>query len=61
MAARKRRRLALKTREPIRTSMLVNRLQDHALGKCEMTPTQVKAASAVLSKTLPDLKPIKIV
>jgi hypothetical protein len=61
MAARKRRRLARKTCERIRTSMLVNRLQDYALGKCEMTPTQVKAASAVLSKTLPDLKPIKIV
>ena len=61
MAARKRRRLALKTCERITTSMLVNRLQDHALGKCEMMPTQVKAASAVLGKTLPDLKPTKIV
>ena len=41
--------------------MLINRLQDHVFGRCEMTPTQVKAASAVLRKTLPDLKAIKLV
>ena len=40
--------------------MLKNRLQDHALGRCEMTLSQVNAASAVLRKTLPDLKPIKV-
>jgi hypothetical protein len=61
MAARNRLRLALKTRERIRTSMLINRLQDHALGRCEMTLTQVKTASMVLRKTLPDLNPIKVV
>jgi hypothetical protein len=61
MAARKRLRLALKTRERIRTSMLINRLQDHVFGRCEMTPTQVRSALAVLRKTLPDLKPIKVV
>jgi hypothetical protein len=41
--------------------MLINRLQDHALGKCEMTLTQVKAALTVLRKTLPDLKPVRLV
>ena len=56
MAARKRLRLATKTRERIRTSMLINRLQDHVLGRCEMTLSQVKAALSVLRKTLPDLK-----
>ncbi len=61
MAARKRLRLAVKTRERIKTSMLINRLQDHVFGRCEMTSTQVKAASAVLRKTLPDMKPIKVV
>ncbi len=60
MAARKRRRLALKTRERIRTSMLINRLQDHVFGRRKMTPTQVKAALVVLRKTLPDLKPVKV-
>jgi hypothetical protein len=61
MAARKRRRLALKTRERIRTSMLINRLEDHVFGRCEMTLTQVKAALSVLRETLPDLKPVKLV
>ena len=61
MAARKRLRLPAKTRERSRASMLINRLQDHALGRCDMTPMQVKAASAVLRKTLPDLKPVKLV
>src|SRR5688500_5697263 len=56
MAARKRLRLALKTRERIRTSMLINRLQDHVFGRCERTPTQVRSALVVLRKTLPDLK-----
>jgi hypothetical protein len=50
MAARKRLRLALKTRERIRTGMLTNRLQDHVFGRCEMMSTQVKAALAVLRK-----------
>lgn len=60
MAARKRLRLAAKTRERTQTSMLVNRLLDHVFGKCEMTPSQVKAALvAVLRKTLPDLKAVK--
>ena len=56
-----RLRLALKTRERIRTSMLIDRLQDHVFGRCEMTLTQVKTASMVLRKTLPDLKPVKLV
>jgi hypothetical protein len=42
-------------REKIRTSMLINRLIDHAIGKVEMTPTQVRAAEICLKKTLPDL------
>jgi hypothetical protein len=54
-------RLTPPARERIRTRMLIYRLQDHALGRCEMTLSQVNAASAVLRKTLPDLKPIKIV
>jgi hypothetical protein len=60
MAARKRLQLAAKTRERIRTSMLINSLLDQMLGRCEMTPTQVSAALKVLRKTLPDLKPVKV-
>lgn len=44
-----------KTRQKIQASQLVNRLQDHALGKVEMTPTQVAAADKLLRKVLPDL------
>ena len=40
--------------------MLINRLMNHALGKCDMTPSQVRAAQLVLRKILPDLKPIKV-
>lgn len=56
MAARKESRLRTKHREAIQTSMLINRLQDHALGKVEMTATQVRAAESLIRKRLPDLK-----
>jgi hypothetical protein len=40
--------------------MLMNRLQDFVLGKCTMTPSQVRAAQLVLRKSLPDLKAVKV-
>ena len=43
------------TRLKIKTSQLINRLQNHALGECEMTSTQVRAAEIALKKVLPDL------
>ena len=42
-------------RQKIKTSMLVNRLTDHAEGKIELAPTQVKAIEILLRKTLADL------
>ena len=39
--------------------MLIKRLQDHALGKVEMTATQVRAAESLIRKNLPDLKAIE--
>ncbi len=45
-------------RERIRTSMIARRLTDHALGKVEMTATQVSAALGLLRKTLPDLQAV---
>lgn len=39
--------------------MLINRLQDHALGKVEMSATQVRAAEALIRKSLPDLKSVE--
>lgn len=48
-----------KVRERIQTSMLTKRLTDHALGKCEMTQTQVTAALGLLRKSLPDLTSVE--
>jgi hypothetical protein len=42
-------------REKIRTSMLINRLQNHVAGRIEMSPTQLRAAEVLLKKRLPDL------
>lgn len=42
-------------REKIRTTQLVNRLTDHALGEVDMQPSQVTAALGLLKKALPDL------
>jgi hypothetical protein len=46
------------TRLKIQTSQLVNRLTNHALGKVDLQPTQVKAIEVLLRKTLPDLSSI---
>lgn len=56
MAARSKKEHDALTRQKIQTSQLINRLMDHALGKCEMSNTQVQAARILLGKTLPDLQ-----
>ena len=43
------------TRAKIQATQLINRLQNHALGKNDMSATQIRAAEIVLKKTLPDL------
>ena len=63
MAARKRKGVQgegwpVEVRERIKTSMLLNRLTDHALGKVELSSTQVKAIEILLRKTLPDLSQV---
>ena len=59
MAARKNRGAAegwdQSVRERIKTSMLLNRLQDHVFGKCELSATQIRAAEITLNKSLPNL------
>lgn len=47
-------------REKIRTSMLVNRVLDHAFGKNEMTPDQARSAYKLIDKILPDLKAMEL-
>ena len=39
--------------------MLRKRLEDHALGKVEMTNTQVRAAEILLKKVIPDLSAVE--
>jgi hypothetical protein len=45
-------------RTKIQTSQLINRLQDHALGKIVLEPTQIKAIEVLIRKTLPDLSQV---
>ena len=46
-------------REKIQTSQLINRLQDGAMGKIELTTNQLAAIKILLSKTLPDLSSVE--
>ena len=59
MAARNRVGLSEYTRQRIQSTVLVKRLSDHAVGKCEMSATQVQAARILLGKSLPDLQAIE--
>jgi hypothetical protein len=61
MAARTRKvGLDENHRAAIKTSQLINRLTDHAHGKVELQPTQVKAIEILLRKSLPDLSSIEM-
>lgn len=60
MAERLTKRQSDKTRAAIQTGLIRNRLQDHILGKVEMTATQVRAAEILLKKTLPDLRSTEV-
>lgn len=51
---------ALETRARIQAAALVNRLQAHALGKIDLSPTQVRAIECLLRKVLPDLQAAEI-
>lgn len=56
MAATKRNAMLIEeAREKIKTTQLINRLQNHALGSVEMSPTQVRATEILLRKRIPDL------
>ena len=55
MAARNRTWTPEIVRQRIKTSMLINRLQQQALGELELEPGQQRAIEILLRKTLPDL------
>lgn len=58
MAARLRKQHQDEVRFKIQSSQLINRLQNHGLGKNKMTVTQIRAAEVVLRKAVPDLTAI---
>lgn len=62
MAARLTKRLSIQHRESIKTSMLINRLMNHADPESDviMTPSQIRAAEILLNKTLPNLTATEI-
>ena len=49
-----------KVRERIQTGVLIDRLENHAVGNIEMTQTQLKAAEILLKKALPDLQSVAL-
>ena len=55
IAERKARWTADVVRARIRTGMLINRLQNHVMGRLDMSKTQIQAAGILLRKTLPDM------
>ena len=61
MAATKRNAMLIaEAREKIRTTQLINRLQNHALGTVDMSPTQVRATEVMLRKRIPDLSSVSV-
>ena len=48
-----------KFRNRIKASLLRKKLQDHALGNCDMSATQVQAARILLNKCMPDLSAVE--
>ena len=60
MAARQRPGLSENTRKRIKTTMLVKRLEDHILGKCDLSTSQVRGIEVLLRKTLPDLSAVEM-
>lgn len=61
MAARNKASHDYKTRQKIKTTQLVNRLTDHALGKIELSTSQVRSIEVLLRKTLADLSQTTLV
>ena len=58
MAIRKRLYHPEEVRQKIKTSQLVNRLNNFVNGKIELSPHQVAAALGLIRKTMPDLSAI---
>lgn len=59
MAARLDRVHSERSRDRIKTTLLLDRVQGHALGEIEMTPSQLQAAFGLLDRTVPKLSQIQ--
>lgn len=57
MARKLNTRQAETSRAAIKTTLLIGRVQDHALGKIELSPSQLQAAQFLISMVLP--KPVQ--
>jgi hypothetical protein len=56
MAARIRKlEIDTEWRKRIQTGVILKRLEDHVVGKQELTATQISAANILLRKSIPDL------
>ncbi len=60
MPARLNNRHQAMVRDKIQSSQLINRLQNHADGKVELTATQVQSIRILLDKALPNLQATEI-
>jgi hypothetical protein len=60
MAARKQLWHPDEVRAKIQASQLINRLHNHAFGKVELSPTQVRSIEILLKKGVPDLSSVTL-
>lgn len=61
MAKTKRNAMLIaEARDKIQTTQLINRLQNHALGKVDLSATQVRSVEILLKKRVPDLQAITL-
>lgn len=60
MAARLNPHHAELTRQKIQAGVLINRLHRHAMGKLKMSSTQIRAAEALLDRSVAKLSQIQL-
>ncbi len=59
MAARINKMHSEQVRLKIQSSVLIQRLQDHVLGKLELSMSQINAANSLLDRSVPKLSQIQ--
>lgn len=59
MAARLNRKHSEDIRKKIQAAVIVDRFHKHVMGELEMTPSQIKAGSELLDRSVPKLSQIQ--